>query len=110
MISFSQKGVCGKEGQSFTPLFVNCSSMWSSGEQPENAPSKSVLTGAESASKCHFNIKQSESQYQDQDSTSTLSTGQSDHVETPMAKSNTVLQNVALHPGIKYMKRNIICS
>ncbi|XP_016456188.2 nuclear transcription factor Y subunit A-3-like [Nicotiana tabacum] len=99
MISFSQKGVCGKEGQSFTPLFVNCSSMWSSGEQPENAPSKSVLTGAESASKCHFNIKQSESQYQDQDSTSTLSTGQSDHVETPMAKSNTVLQNVALHPG-----------
>ncbi|KAJ8527123.1 hypothetical protein K7X08_029600 [Anisodus acutangulus] len=99
MLSFSKKGGLGKEGQSFAPLFVSCSSMWNSGDRPEHAPSKTVLTGAESALKRHSNIKQPESQFQDQDSTSTLSIGQSNHVETAMAKSNTVLQNVAAHPG-----------
>ncbi|KAK4372992.1 hypothetical protein RND71_008376 [Anisodus tanguticus] len=98
MLSFSKKGGIGK-GQSFAPLFVSCSSMWNSGDQPEHAPSKSVLTGVESALKHHSDIKQSEAQFQDQDSTSTLSTGQSNHVETTMEKSNTVLQNVAAHPG-----------
>ncbi|PHT40656.1 hypothetical protein CQW23_19510 [Capsicum baccatum] len=85
MLSFSKKGCPGKESQSFTPLFVSCSSMWNSSEK--------------SALKHHSDIKKSESQFQDLDSTSTLSTGQSNHVEAAMGKSNTVLQNVAAHPG-----------
>ncbi|XP_060208564.1 nuclear transcription factor Y subunit A-3-like isoform X2 [Lycium barbarum] len=99
MLSFSKKGCPGKDGQSFAPLFMSCSSMWNSSDQPEHAPSKSVLTGVDSALEHHSDIKKSESQFQDQDSTSTLSTGQSNHAETAMAKSNTVLQNVAAHPG-----------
>ncbi|KAK4706289.1 hypothetical protein R3W88_034159 [Solanum pinnatisectum] len=99
MLSFSKKGGPGKEGQSFAPLFVSCSSMWNSSDKPEYAPSKKVLTGVESALKHHSDIKKSECQFQDQDSMSTLSTGQSNHVEAAMGKSNTVLQNVAVHPG-----------
>lgn len=99
MLSFSKKGGPGKEGQSFAPLFVSCSSMWNSSDKAEYAPSKKVLTGVESALEHHSDIKKSECQFQDQDSTSTLSTGQSNHVEAAMGKSNTVLQNVAVHPG-----------
>lgn len=87
----------GKEGQSFAPLFVSCSSMWNSSDQLEHAPSKK--TGVESALKHHSDIKKSESEFQDQDSTSTLSTGQSNHVEAAMGKSKTVLQNLTAHPG-----------
>lgn len=97
MLSFSKKGGHGKEGQSFAPLFVSCSSMWNSSDQLEHAPSKK--TGVESALKHHSDIKKSESEFQDQDSTSTLSTGQSNHVEAAMGKSKTVLQNFTAHPG-----------
>ncbi|CAN4127033.1 unnamed protein product [Withania somnifera] len=97
MRCFSKKGGHGKEGQSFAPLFVSCSSMWNSSDQLEHAPS--LKTGVESALKHHSDIKKSESEFQDQDSTSTLSTGQSNHVEAAMGKSKTVLQNFTAHPG-----------
>ncbi|PHT41040.1 hypothetical protein CQW23_19894 [Capsicum baccatum] len=71
--------------------------MWNSSDQLEHAPSKK--TGVESALKHHSDIKKSESEFQDQDSTSTLSTGQSNHVEAAMGKSKTVLQNLTAHPG-----------
>ncbi|PHU11702.1 hypothetical protein BC332_18632 [Capsicum chinense] len=86
-----------KKSQSFAPLFVSCSSMWNSSDQLEHAPSKN--TGVESTLKYHSDIKKSEFKFQDQDSTSTLSTGQSNHMEAVMGKSKTVLQNFTAHPG-----------
>ncbi|KAM3395075.1 hypothetical protein P3S68_004080 [Capsicum galapagoense] len=71
--------------------------MWNFSDQLEHAPSKN--TGVESALKYHFDIKKSEFKFQDQDLTSTLSTGQSNHVEAAMGKSKTVLQNFTAHPG-----------
>ncbi|KAF3668853.1 hypothetical protein FXO38_07899 [Capsicum annuum] len=68
-----------------------------SSDQLEHAPSKN--TGVESALKCYFDIKKSEFRFQDQDSTSTLSTSQSNHIETTMGKSKTVLQNFIAPPG-----------
>lgn len=53
----------------------------------------------EFALKHHFDIKKSESEFQDQDSTSILSIGQSNHVESAMEKSKTVLQNFTAHLG-----------
>ncbi|KAF3641722.1 putative UDP-glycosyltransferase 74F2-like [Capsicum annuum] len=76
---------------------MSCSSIWNSSDQLEHAPSKK--TRVESALKHHSDIKKLESEFQDQDSTSTLSTGQSNHVEAAMGKSKTVLQNLTAHPG-----------
>ncbi|PHT81920.1 hypothetical protein T459_14935 [Capsicum annuum] len=56
-------------------------------DQLEHAPSKK--TGVESVLKHHSDIKKSESKFQDQDSTSTLSTGQSNHMEAAMGKSES---------------------
>ncbi|KAF3619757.1 putative UDP-glycosyltransferase 74F2-like [Capsicum annuum] len=67
--------------------------MWNSSDQLEHTPSKK--TGL----KHHSDIKKSESEFQDQDSTSTLSTSQSSHVEATMGKSKTVLQNLTAHLG-----------
>ncbi|KAF3626042.1 putative UDP-glycosyltransferase 74F2-like [Capsicum annuum] len=58
-----------------------------SSDQLEHAPSKK--TGVESVLKHHSDIKKSESKFQDQDSTSTLSTGQSNHMEAAMGKSES---------------------
>ncbi|PHT94561.1 hypothetical protein T459_02443 [Capsicum annuum] len=95
-LSLSMLGSHGKEGQSFAPLFVSCSSLWNSNNQTEHAPSKK--TRVESTLKHHSDIKKSEYEFQDQDSTSTLSTGQSNHVEAAMGKSKTVLENLIAHP------------
>ncbi|PHT47633.1 hypothetical protein CQW23_11841 [Capsicum baccatum] len=71
--------------------------MWNSSDQLEHAPSKK--TGVKSPLKHHSDIKKSEFEFQDQDSTSTLSTGQSNLVEAAMGKSKTVLQNLTVYPG-----------
>ncbi|PHU00435.1 hypothetical protein BC332_30222 [Capsicum chinense] len=91
------KGGHGKEDQSFAPLFMSSSSMWNSSNQLEHAPSKK--TRVESALKHHSDIKKSKSKFQDQDSTSTLPTGKSNHVEAAMGKSKIVLQNLIAHPS-----------
>ncbi|CAN4115734.1 unnamed protein product [Withania somnifera] len=80
MRCFSKKGGHGKEGQSFAPLFVSCSSMWNSGDQLEHAPLLKIG-------------------FQDRDSTSTLSTGQSNHVEAAMGNKKTITQNFTAHLG-----------
>ncbi|KAF3618144.1 putative UDP-glycosyltransferase 74F2-like [Capsicum annuum] len=72
--------------------FPSKASSWEKGvkkssDQLEHAPSKK--TGVESVLKHHSDIKKSESKFQDQDSTSTLSTGQSNHMEAAMGKSES---------------------
>ncbi|KAF3626684.1 putative UDP-glycosyltransferase 74F2-like [Capsicum annuum] len=82
------------DGQALPELFRR---QLSRHDQLEHAPSKN--TGVESTLKYHSDIKKSEFKFQDQDSTSTLSTGQSNHMEAAMGKSKTVLQNFTAHPG-----------
>ncbi|PHT31737.1 hypothetical protein CQW23_28074 [Capsicum baccatum] len=78
---------------------MSSSSMWNSSDQLEHAPFKK--TGVESALKHHSDIKKSKSKFQDQDSTSTLPTSQSNHVDATMGKSKIVLQNLTAHPNSK---------
>lgn len=47
----------------------------------------------------HYHVKLSESQYQEQDSSSSLSTGQSHHEAPTSARSNFHMQNVMFQPG-----------
>ncbi|XP_019154171.1 PREDICTED: nuclear transcription factor Y subunit A-3-like isoform X2 [Ipomoea nil] len=61
--------------------------------------SKKEDTGQKSAPQRGFHMKQTESQLQDQDNTSTLSTGQSDHTVAAMTPSNCHMPKVGPQPG-----------
>lgn len=91
---------------SFATLFGSRVSMWFSTKQPHVSRSKSVATELETTTEHHYHAKFSESQYQEQDSSSTLSTGQSHHEAAISARRNFHTQNVSFQPGNGW---SIIC-
>lgn len=84
--------------QSLAPFFITCSSLWNSTE-PKYSPSKSIITGQESSANKFFHMKQSESQFQEQDSSSTLSTCQSHYGMADAARNSTSTQNIRSQRG-----------
>lgn len=93
--SFSKKEGDQTAAQLFTPMSMTSSSLWNSTDQPENPLSESADTGQKSAPQRGLHMKQTESQLQDQDNTSTLSTGQSHQT----VASNCHMQKVGPQPG-----------
>lgn len=80
---------CNKDDQSLAPFFITCSSLWNSHEQSKFSPSKSVITGPESSNNEFCHVKQSDSLFQEQDSSSTLSTCQSQFIMAEAARNST---------------------
>lgn len=97
--SFSKKEGDQTAAQSFTPMSITSSSLWNSTDQPENPLSESADTGQKSAPQRGFCMKQTESQLQDQDNTSTLSTDQSHQTVAAMTPSNCHVPKVGPQPG-----------
>ncbi|KAH6774177.1 hypothetical protein C2S53_009291 [Perilla frutescens var. hirtella] len=99
MQSLSIKDSDRTTADSFPTLFGSRMSMWFSAKQPELSVSKSVATELETTKEHDYHVKLSESQYQEQDSSSTLSTGQSHHEGATSAGSDIQMQNVSFEPG-----------
>lgn len=85
--------------QSLTPFFITCSSLWNSTEQRRYSPGKSIITGPESSANEFHHVKHSESQFQEQDSSSTLSTCQSHYTMADAARNSTCVENVGKQHG-----------
>lgn len=99
MQSLSIKDSDRTTADSFPALFGSHMSMWFSNNQPELSVSKSVATELQTTKVHNYHVKFSESQYQEQDSSSTLSTGQSHHEGATSAGSDIQMQNVPFQPG-----------
>ncbi|KAL3500838.1 hypothetical protein ACH5RR_039931 [Cinchona calisaya] len=84
---------CNKDDQStdesLAPFFITCSSLWNSTEQPTYSPSKSIITGPESPANEFHHVKQSESRFQEQDSSSTLSSCRSHYAMADATRKST---------------------
>lgn len=93
MQNFSIKDSDRTTADSFPTLFGSRMSMWFSDKQ-----TKSTATDLETTKEHNYEVKLSESQYQEQDSSSTLSTGQSHH-EGATSAGDVQMQNVPFQPG-----------
>lgn len=80
-------------------MSMNSSSLWNSTDQPENPLSESADTGQKSPPGRGLHVKQTESQLQDQDNTSTLSTDQSHQTVAAMTLSNCHMPKVGPQSG-----------
>ncbi|KAI5669644.1 hypothetical protein M9H77_19497 [Catharanthus roseus] len=79
--------------QSLSPLVLSCSSLWNSGDQAKCSSAKGIAAGCGSSPSLSDHMKQSESQFQEQDSSSTLSTCQSLYAMGNTARNNSMVQN-----------------
>ncbi|KAK4422195.1 Nuclear transcription factor Y subunit A-3 [Sesamum alatum] len=111
MQSLSHKDTDQTTADSLATLFGGRSSLWFSTKQPKVSLSKSVAAELETTGE-HYHVKLSESQYQEQDSSSSLSTEQSHHEAANSAKSNSHMQNISFQPGLfeTYKKRGDDCA
>ncbi|XP_077236300.1 nuclear transcription factor Y subunit A-3-like [Tasmannia lanceolata] len=86
---------------STSPCIVNCPSWWNStGSQiPQSCLSKSLTLNLDSSSQHCHHVKQLGLQLQDQDSSSTQSTGQSHHEVATMGAGNPQGQCISIQSG-----------
>ncbi|CAI9093766.1 OLC1v1029331C1 [Oldenlandia corymbosa var. corymbosa] len=88
-----------KGGQSLTPLFITCSSLWNSTEEPKYSPSKSTITAQESSLDDLHPPKQSDSPNQEQDASSTLTSSHSHYGTGDAARNSPSVQNIGTQHG-----------
>lgn len=101
------KRASGKDNRSTVPQslsppsHLSGSSLWNSYEQIKNSPAESMVSCFESSPNFSHHVKQSKSQFQEQDSLSTLSTCQTHYAKIGnTTRNNTALQNLGSLNGI----------
>ncbi|PIN24001.1 hypothetical protein CDL12_03304 [Handroanthus impetiginosus] len=95
MQNLSNKETARTTADSYATLFGSRSSLWFSTKQPQ----QSVDTELENTAGHHHHVKLSEAQYQEQDSSSTLSSEKSHHESATSVRSNFHVQNISFQPG-----------
>lgn len=82
------------------------SSPWFSTKQLQLSLSKcgAAAEPENTSEHCYSHAKQSDTPYQEQDSSSSLSSGQAHHEGATLARSNSNMQNISFRPGNCYIK------